>query len=103
MCSQDIFLNPAYISEVTELDTLRQLPLQSFIEQICGNIRKMSNTYDKNSVQDFKESVKQKYGMKVGAKWNEQKDTFFIEFYLPEIIHIYSGQTHPIFDYPLEI
>lgn len=100
MCSQDIFLNPAYISEVTELETLRKLPFRDFIIQVCADIRKMSKNFDKDCAREFKEAVNNKYGMVIGAKWDDKKDTFFINFALPELSRIYSDQNQPPFYFP---
>jgi hypothetical protein len=85
-----------------ELDSLRKLPFNDFMLHVGGEIRQMANSYGKFFEKDFKDSVLEKYGMRIGVKWDEKKDTFLINFALPELTRIYSGQSHHLFDFPVD-
>jgi len=83
-----------------ELDSLRKLPFNDFMLQVCGEIRQMANSYGKFFENDFKDSVLEKYGMRIEAKWDDKKDTFLINFAQPELSRIYSDQNQPPFYFP---
>lgn len=83
-----------------ELDSLRKLPFQDFIIQVGVDIRNMSKKFDNNCAMEFKEAVNNKYGMAIGAKWDDKKETFLIHFALPELNRIYLGENQPQFCFP---